>query len=293
MSRPDSKRPGDEDQSSPGHATDEQEHAVAAPASNQQPGSEVATQPPPKAPVALGGPQTDIDKMFRLASAMSQSGLLPEKLRGKPSDVLVTVLYGQELGLAPMQAVQGIYVVNGRPTLAGQTWLSLARKHGHRVKVDEQTGESCTVTMTRGDTGETHTETYTLAQAEAANLTSKDTWRNHPQRMLMWRAVGHACTFLCPEIALGFSPDAEDETAPAAPSLAEVAANRDKPEPAAPPAPSDKPVQDITDAEIVDEPGPNADELAQLAEEYQGGGQGDGLFGDAGWPEVAQPGSAR
>lgn len=264
---------------------------MAAPASSSnQPAAEVATRAP-KAPVALGGPQTDIDKMFRLASAMAQSGLLPEKLRGKPSDVLVTVLYGQELGLAPMQAVQGIYVVNGRPTLAGQTWLSLARKHGHRVKVDEQSGESCTITMTRGDTGEQHTETYTIAQAKAANLTSKDTWKNHPQRMLMWRAVGHACTFLCPEIALGFSPDAEDETAPSAPSLAEVAANRDKP---IPEQRAQRPIQDVTDAEIVEESGPSADDLAELADTYSGGEQqGGDLFGDAGWPDVAQPGGGR
>lgn len=247
-------------------------------------GKEVAQRA--KAQVGIGAPQTDIDKMFRLASAMSQSGLLPQSLRGKPSDVLVTVLYGQELGLAPMQSVQGIYVVNGRPTLAGQTWLSLARKHGHRVKVDEQSGESCTITMTRGDTGEQHTETYTLAQAKAANLTNKDTWKNHPQRMLMWRAVGHACTFLCPEIALGFSPDAEDEVAPAAPSLGEIAANRDKPA-SEPQAPAQGRSDDVTDAELVENP-PTADELAAMA--ATGASNDGGLFDEGGWPPVAEPG---
>lgn len=316
MTHPEIERPDDEDQSPSGRATTTEETTdVAQPASPKGATAEVATRPA-KAPVNIGGPQTDIDKMFRLASAMSQSGLLPQSLRGKPSDVLVTVLYGQELGLAPMQAVQGIYVVNGRPTLAGQTWLSLARKHGHRVKVDEQTTEKCTITMTRGDTGETHTETYTLEQAKAANLTNKDTWKNHPQRMLMWRAVGHACTFLCPEIALGFSPDAEDEAAPAMPSLAEVAANRDKPQhgngaaeayaernltgqEAIDVASGRKPIpEDVADAEVVeDEPAPpSAADLAGLAEQYnsvQDGSDSDDLFGGDSWPEVRQPGGGR
>ncbi|MBP2331275.1 hypothetical protein JOF56_011660 [Kibdelosporangium banguiense] len=190
--------------------------------------TEVATteQQPRRAPIALGGRQSDFDTAFRLAKNLAVSSLIPKDLRGKPSDVLVILMYGQELGLAPMQAMQGVYVVNGRPSLAGQTWLALARKAGHRITVLENDAQHATVKVTRGDTGESHTETYTIEQAKRAGLTKKDIWQNHPERMLMWRATGRACTFLCPEIALGFTDAEPGELEPERPTLATVVAER-------------------------------------------------------------------
>lgn len=177
-------------------------------------------------------PIRDLDQTYRLAQALAGSSLLPQALRGKTNDVLVTMLYGQELGLAPMQAIQAIYVVNGRPTMAGQLWLAKARAAGHRVEVLEHTQDKCTVKVTRGDTGETHAETFTMADAKIAKLDQKDTYRQHPRRMLLWRAVSNACTFICPEIALGFGDELDREPAapePARPTLADVAAHRDDP----------------------------------------------------------------
>ncbi|ALG07631.1 hypothetical protein [Kibdelosporangium phytohabitans] len=192
------------------------------------PSTELATtaQAPRKAPIALGGRQNDFDTAYRLAKNLAVSSLIPKDLRGKPSDVLVILMYGQELGLAPMQAMQGVYVVNGRPSLAGQTWLALARKAGHRITVLENDAQHATVKVTRGDTGEEHTETYTIDQAKRAGLTKKDIWQNHPERMLMWRATGRACTFLCPEIALGFTDAEPGELDPEGPTLATAVAER-------------------------------------------------------------------
>ncbi|WP_018682216.1 hypothetical protein [Actinokineospora enzanensis] len=235
--------------------------------------------------VPIAGRQTDLDAAFRLAKNLSTSALMPKDLRGKPSDVLVILLYGQELGLAPMQAIQGVYVVNGRPSLAGQTWLALARRAGHRVEVMENTSQKATVKVTRGDTGEFHTETYTIEQAKRASLTGKDTWRNHPERMLMWRAAGRACTFLCPEIALGFTDAEPEELAPTRPTLAHVAAERaDQPAPA--PAAEPEP----QDAEIVDDQATEDAMLAELREMERDHIAPNPDVTD-GWPDVAQPGS--
>ena len=56
-------------------------------------------------PVAVGIPLNGLDEAFRLAKNLAVASVLPDSLRGKPSDVLAIVLYGQELGLAPMQAI--------------------------------------------------------------------------------------------------------------------------------------------------------------------------------------------
>lgn len=151
----------------------------------------------------------NIDDLKVMAQTMGVSALLPEKLRGKPADVFVTIMYGHELGLTPMASVQGIYVVNGRPTLSAQTWLALARRAGHRVVVSEHTDEMCTVVITRGDTGEEHLSTYTYAEAVQAKLADKDVWKAHRKAMLLARAVSQGCRFACPEIALGAYAEGE------------------------------------------------------------------------------------
>ena len=196
--------------------------------STDQPGTEVAR---PKPPVTLSGPQGDLDSTFRLANALAQSNLLPKDLRGKPSDVLVSILYGQELGIAPMQAMQSIYVVQGRPTISAQLWVALARRAGHKVRVVEETAESCTVEVERADDpGHPTRVTYTLDQAKAAKLTGKDVWTGHRAAMLYARAVSTACRRACPEIALGFGDETERVEPEPKPTLGQVAAERtDKP----------------------------------------------------------------
>lgn len=156
----------------------------------------------------------NVDDLIQLSKVTAISSLLPVALRGKPADVAIILMYGAELGLGPGQALQGIYVVNGRPSLAAQTWLALARRSGHRISVVEHTDEKCIVEITRGDTGEKHVSSYTYAEAEQAKLTAKDVWKQHRKAMLLARAVSQGCRFACPEIALGFYAEGELDEAP-------------------------------------------------------------------------------
>jgi hypothetical protein len=165
-----------------------------------------------KVAVAVGGPIASLDEAYRLSQALATANLMPNTLRGKPADVLAILLYGQDLGLSPMQAVQGIYVVNGRPSLSAQTWLALARQRGHRVTVREHTDDRCTVHFRRGDSGEEHTSTFTYEEAQRANLASKDVWKQYRRNMLLARAVANGMRFIAPEVALGFNtPDEAEE----------------------------------------------------------------------------------
>ena len=238
-----------------------------------------------KAPVALSRPLTDIDQAWRMANALSKSSLLPSDLRNKASDVLAMILYGQDLGLSPMQAIQGIYVVKGKPQMSAQTWIALTRRAGHRLSVLEHTVEKCTVEITRGDTGEKHAETSTIADAETARLTGPDSmYTKYPKRMLLARAVTNCCRFICPEIALGFGAEGEYEEPAASPEQALAhAVDARTPEPQAA-------EDDVQDAEVVEDDPAQSDEevreeLLRMAAEHQGGEQADV------WPEPAEPGS--
>lgn len=177
-------------------------------------------------PVNVSAPITGWDEVWRLSSNLAHAQVLPKELRGKPADVAAMILYGQDLGLSPMQAIQGIYIVEGRPSLSAQLWLALVRRAGHRVSVEEHSSQSCTVYIKRGDTSEDHKVTYTLSDAIASGLVSlRDgrpyarsqtgkalPWELHTKSMLLARAVSTCCRFIAPEIALGFySPDEVEE----------------------------------------------------------------------------------
>jgi len=194
--------------------------------------TEVATTSPQavqqRRPVTLAGPQTDLDTAYRLAKNLATSNLIPQDLKGKPSDVLVILLYGQELGLAPMQAIQTIDVMKGRPQLRANLWVALTRKAGHKARVIEETETSCTFRIIRNDDPEPHIVTYTLDDAKKAGLLSNSNYTKNPKAMLYARAASTCCRRACPEVALGFSDEYElVEEEPQKPTLAQVAAQRE------------------------------------------------------------------
>lgn len=210
-------------------------------------------------PVAVGVPLHGLDEAYRLSKNLALAESLPRPLRGKPSDVLAIVLYGQELGLAPMQAIQAIYIVEGRPQLAAQTWIALARRAGHKVRVsDVVPGQKVTVTVTRHDDPDyPHPFTATIEQAVQAGKVqivdgkvrarSKEgkvlPWEAYTDQLLLARAASNALRFAAPEIALGFYSEGDFEE--------EVVT----PEPIAtvPPINAETVEDEAIDAEIVEE----------------------------------------
>ncbi|AUI56761.1 hypothetical protein [Amycolatopsis sp. BJA-103] len=229
-------------------------------------------------PVALGAKQSDFDATYRLAKNLAMSGLLPSAVRGKAADVLVMVLYGQELGLAPMQAINSIYVVEGRPAISVHLWVALARKAGHKVRIPEETATSCTVEVERSDDpGHPTRVTYTLDQAKTAGLANRNTWKSHPSQMLYARAASTAIRRACPEVVMGFADEYEvAQPEPERPSLGQVVAERE-----------DRAAEQravVVDAETVEpEPaaediGPTAEELAELADDFARPAAAEALF---------------
>ena len=142
-------------------------------------------------------PQT-LEGAIKLANLMGESGLVPKDFRGKPGDIIVAMQMGAELGLAPMQSLQGIAVINGRPSIFGDAALALARSHPDFEDIDEKVEQGadgkpiakCLVKR-RGQTPTL--ETFSQADAERANLWGKSgPWTQYPKRMLKYRARGFA-----------------------------------------------------------------------------------------------------
>lgn len=161
-------------------------------------------------------PQT-LDDAFRLGSMIFASGLAPYSLKTKEA-VCAAVMYGMEIGLPPMQAVQSIAVIRNRPGIFGDAAIALVRQSGllggFRESIegegDDRAGV-CEVTRRNPDgTTETLVERFSVRQAKVAGLWEKrgrndepTPWQTFPERMLRFRARGFALRDLFADVLKG------------------------------------------------------------------------------------------
>jgi hypothetical protein len=132
----------------------------------------------------------DVEQVFRLATAISKSGLAPSTMKD-PEKLVVAIMHGLEIGLPPMQAVQKIAVINGRPALWGDAVPALLWSKGFKIEEGVADGIA-TCTVIRPD-GTRITRTFTEAEAKKAGLLGKPgPWQQFPQRMLAMRARAFA-----------------------------------------------------------------------------------------------------
>jgi hypothetical protein len=161
--------------------------------------NQVATTTAPRPePMKAGGalaafvPQ-DSAQLLKLADVLSRSGdMIPKGYQGNAPAIAAAMMRGLEVGLAPMQALSSIAVINGRPTMWGDALPALVQRAGHHIDVTyEGEGEAlrAVATLTRGDTGKQVVRTFSMADAKRAGLLGKQgPWTQYPQRMLMHRA---------------------------------------------------------------------------------------------------------
>lgn len=173
----------------------------------------------PKASLVAGGPIAAIipqtlEETFRLANAISQSGLAPKSL-DSPEKVMVAIISGAELGMPPFQSIQSFAVINGKPSIWGDGMLAVVRSKGFKVQEwfdneDAPTKAFCKVT--RPDTGEEIERTFSLDDAKKANLLGKQgPWQTNQKRMLQMRARAFGCRDGAADILRGFQMREEVE----------------------------------------------------------------------------------
>ena len=136
---------------------------------------------------------TSLNEAMKFSEILAKSDLVPKDFRNKPGNVLVAVQMGAELGLGPMQAIQNISVINGRPCVWGDSMLAIARSHREFEDIIEEfDGETATCIVKRKGQSPTVRD-FSFADAKKAGLLGKQgPWQQYPKRMLAARARAFA-----------------------------------------------------------------------------------------------------
>lgn len=72
---------------------------------------------------------TSMQQAMDYAKLIADSDLAPKDYKGKPGNVLIAIQMGMEIGLKPLQAIQNIAVINGRPSVWGDAMIALVQNH--------------------------------------------------------------------------------------------------------------------------------------------------------------------
>lgn len=137
-----------------------------------------------------------LDEAWRMAQALAAAGeMVPDKLQGNPEKIMACIMVGLEVGLPPMNALQNIAIINGKPTMWGDAIIGLVRASGLCEYVQESIeGDGTDVvaicrTKRKGEPEEVERR-FSFDDAQKAGLLTKKgaIWKQYLNRMLQMRA---------------------------------------------------------------------------------------------------------
>lgn len=153
-------------------------------------------------------PQT-FDQALTFSKYLADSDMVPKAFRGKPGDCLIAMQWGYEVNLKPLQALQGIAVINGKPGLFGDAGKAILLAAGCLIDEDDTevvkaNGRArCKIVRPGRNPVE---RTFTIEDAKTANLWNKEgPWRTYPFRQMAWRAFWFAARDAASDLLRGMA----------------------------------------------------------------------------------------
>ena len=166
-----------------------------------------------------------ITEAIQFSEMLASSQMVPRAYQGKPQDIMVCVQWGYEIGLAPMQALQNIAVINGKPSVYGDAAMALVQASPVCEDIEEYfEGEGTTnpvaVCVAKRKGRKPVVSKFSVEDAKRAGLWGKQgPWQAYPKRMLAMRARGFALRDAFPDVLKGLitaeeAQDFPDEAKP-------------------------------------------------------------------------------
>lgn len=143
----------------------------------------------------------NLQQKLQMAELFLKSGMLPVHLKSAGA-VLTAILYGQEIGLTPMQALQDVQVIQGKPTISAAGLQAKVLEAGGSIREIEHTDKICRLEFKRGK--EIREFSFAWEEAVLMGLAAKDNWRKMPKDMLYARAVSRGARRMFADVIRGF-----------------------------------------------------------------------------------------
>lgn len=151
-----------------------------------------------------------LPEKLEYAKFLAASGLLPAQYRERPANVLYAVEYGETLGITAMAAINGIHVIEGKPSASAALISALVRRAGHRIRTWGDDEKAVTEIIRSDDPDFTYRVEWTIARARQAELLGKGTWKKYPAALLKARTVTECARDACQEVLFGLQYTPEE-----------------------------------------------------------------------------------
>lgn len=155
----------------------------------------------------------------RIAKALASSALVPKEYQGQQglANTLVAMEIAGRMGLSPLQVMQNLHVIHGRPSWSSQFIIAMINGCGRFTPLDYNlSGEgeslSCFAYATEIATGKElrgPVVTMSMAKREGWATKSGSKWQTMPDLMIRYRSAAFWGRLYVPEFLVGMKTQEE------------------------------------------------------------------------------------
>jgi len=149
-----------------------------------------------------------IGELMTIGKAMSASGYFSDVKDA--NQAIVKILAGREMGFGPFAALSDIHIIQGKPVVGANLMAAAVKSHPkYDYRVTVNTDMQVAIEFYQ-DSKSIGVSTFTMEDAKAAKLHTKDNWQKFPRNMLFARAISNGVRWYCPDVFSGaavYTPD--------------------------------------------------------------------------------------
>jgi len=160
------------------------------------------------------------DNAQRIAKSLASSTLVPQQFQGQQgyANCLVALEIAGRMNLSPLQVMQNLHIIHGRPSWSSQFIIALINGCGrfeplqYRVtgKGDDLACQCVAKQISTGADLEGPTVSMAMAKAEGWATKSGSKWRTMPDLMIRYRAAAMWGRLYIPDLLVGISHSQEE-----------------------------------------------------------------------------------
>jgi hypothetical protein len=151
-----------------------------------------------------------------VAQAMALSGMFPDVAKDS-AKAFVKIMAGQEMGIAPFQAMSDISIIQGKAAAGGNIHASKVKSHPkYDYKVLKRERNGCSIEFFEYSSETKKMESIGISEfneddAKDAGLLQKDMWKKYPRNMYFNRAMTAGVRTYCPDALNGVNAFTAEE----------------------------------------------------------------------------------